>query len=226
MKRLQRIRFTLIELLVVIAIIAILAAMLLPALSKAREKARQSSCMSNLKQCGLAVFMYTDDNGERYPQGSGYVSAADIASGSRKEWYTLCRNYVGDTRVYNCPSVNYTTIRAGGVRSSGLGYGVAFSRNTTISGHMMAAIKEASRIIYLVDGEDNYMRWLCPNTGGGCTVFGTATTNYLWHELRHNNMNANYLFLDGHVATLGFGDIVNNRPWAQREAYVDRNGFH
>ncbi|MGI5819861.1 MAG: DUF1559 domain-containing protein [Armatimonadota bacterium] len=92
--------FTLIELLVVIAIIAILAAILFPVFARAREKARQTSCASNLKQLGLAVLMYVNDYDERFP--AFYHRQGDSARAYG--YYDCLYPYVNNLDLWLCPS--------------------------------------------------------------------------------------------------------------------------
>ena len=90
--------FTLIELLVVIAIIAILAAILFPVFARAREKARATSCLSNLSQLGLVVGMYAQDYEEAMPP-----AITSNATGSYTVWH-LMQPYIRNTQIYVCPS--------------------------------------------------------------------------------------------------------------------------
>ncbi len=116
MKNNKKSGFTLIELLVVIAIIAILAAILFPVFAQAREKARQTSCLSNMKQTGLGMMMYVQDYDEEFPKSDYWLPAGSRsplnpnASGgfslriNHYKWQTWVIPYIKSTDVLRCPS--------------------------------------------------------------------------------------------------------------------------
>jgi prepilin-type N-terminal cleavage/methylation domain-containing protein/prepilin-type processing-associated H-X9-DG protein len=98
MQRRSRLGFTLIELLVVIAIIAILAAILFPVFAQAREKARQSTCLSNSRQMGMGLSMYVQDYDDTYPW------SANLDPDKNPAWAGLIYPYVKNLAVFACPS--------------------------------------------------------------------------------------------------------------------------
>jgi len=114
----SKLGFTLIELLVVIAIIAILAAILFPVFAKVREKARQTQCLSNMKQINLAMIQYVQDYDEAWPSvtiGHG-LSATDDTGGAdarpyttQSSWAYAIYPYVKSLAVFNCPDDPYGT---------------------------------------------------------------------------------------------------------------------
>jgi prepilin-type N-terminal cleavage/methylation domain-containing protein/prepilin-type processing-associated H-X9-DG protein len=224
----SRSAFTLIELLVVIAIIAILAALLLPALSKAKDRARTTSCVNHCRQLALASHLYLAENGDKFCN-TFVVRSNNVI---RRAWFNLLSPYTGTTNLLLCPAFEF---RAGGTVAANYPSApedAAFSTyamNFNVGGcdwpgtwpestyppARFSAIRNAAATVLLTDSGTRpnatadpsvCVMQQSPQKAGafalnypGDLVVDSANPDWCGPELRHNNGKSVVVLTDGHV---------------------------
>jgi prepilin-type N-terminal cleavage/methylation domain-containing protein/prepilin-type processing-associated H-X9-DG protein len=196
--------FTLIELLVVIAIIAILAAILFPVFAKAREKARQTSCLSNVKQIGLAMMQYAQDFDEVLPPRYTVTAIGNIYVIHQTAATCLLQPYVKNTQIFKCPSLN-STATAYGYNAYLIGGNVSLGQ-----------IVSPADILMFVDDQWGGVTAYYPtqgvaNWGANFATPAGSAANWLVNTPtgRHND-GVNIVFCDGHAKWMRPITLYNN----------------
>ncbi len=209
--------FTLIELLVVIAIIAILAAILFPVFARAREKARQTSCLSNLKQLGLGTLMYSGDYDERLPlrwhsNDSSFGPPVAIYPYVKNEQLYECPSWTDTTPAYSAIAPMSYTWPGGGpahpapcnsttpCTTCGRTCGANYFPFDGYRGVKLAVIQAPAQLIMIYEFEGN---------GGTDHDNGVHTFYERYAALeayQHHNGGNNYAFMDGHAKFMTTAD--------------------
>jgi prepilin-type N-terminal cleavage/methylation domain-containing protein/prepilin-type processing-associated H-X9-DG protein len=198
--------FTLIELLVVIAIIAILAAILFPVFAQARAKARQSACLSNMKQIGSGLTMYAQDWDETLPLNDYVGNGLGPLPGWRDpragdSWCSGIYPYVKSLQIYICPeSVWYYDSTAGPWRSPDKPEDgtVSYLMNYVTRGRTLGAIPAPAELIFLHEGDRKWRVCHCRPEPERLTSRFYIELNHDFYDTRHNN-GSTLLFCDGHA---------------------------